>query len=199
MNRLFSYLILIISLVGFNHNACAGPIFYRASLDGPSEAPPNTSPGTGYAGFWLDKDAQTLYMDVTFSDLVGTVTAAHIHAATAAPGTGTAGVATQVPTFTGFPLGVTSGSYSHTFDTTLASTFNPAYVTANGGTVALAEAALFSAIENGRAYLNIHSTFRTGGEIRGFLQVPEPAMNSFMALGVLGFAFAKRRAVSLTT
>ena len=41
MNRLFSYLLLIISLVGFNHSACAGPIFYKANLDGPSEAPPN--------------------------------------------------------------------------------------------------------------------------------------------------------------
>ena len=91
MNRLFSYLLLIISLVVFNHNACAGPIFYKATLDGPSEAPPNASPGIGYAGFWLDKDAHTLAMDVTFSGLVGTVTAAHIHAATAVPGIGTAG------------------------------------------------------------------------------------------------------------
>ena len=43
-------------------------------------------------------------------------------------------VATGVPTFLGFPTGVTNGYYDHTFDLTLASSFNPAYVTANGGT-----------------------------------------------------------------
>jgi hypothetical protein len=41
-------------------------------------------------------------------------------------------------------MGVMDGTYSMLFDTTLASTYNPAFVTANGGTVAAAEAALFA-------------------------------------------------------
>ena len=93
----------------------------------------------------------------------------HIHCCTAVAGTSTVGVATQTPSFSGFPLGVTSGTYSRTFDLTLASSFNPSFVTANGSSVAAAEAALVAGIANGKAYLNIHSSFAAGGEIRGFL------------------------------
>jgi hypothetical protein len=42
-------------------------------------------------------------------------------------------------------------------------------VTANGGTNASAEAALFQAIAEGKAYVNVHSSMFGGGEIRGFL------------------------------
>jgi hypothetical protein len=51
----------------------------------------------------------------------------------------------------------------------LSSSYNPSYVTNNGGTPASAFAALKAAIGAGRAYLNIHSTLFMGGEIRGFL------------------------------
>jgi hypothetical protein len=199
MTRLFSYLILIIAIVGFSHSAHAGPIYYTATLNGLSESQANASPGTGFAEVIVDSILQTMSVDVTFSDLVGTTTAAHIHAVTSAAGTGTTGVATPL---TSFPLGVTSGLYSHTFDTTLASTYNTAFVTANGGSVVGAETALFSAISTGKAYLNIHTNVFPGGEIRGFLvprTVPEPAINILMTLGVLGFLFAKQRAVSLTS
>jgi hypothetical protein len=62
------------------------------------------------------------------------------------------GVATQVPTFSGFPLGVTSGTYSELFDLTLASSWNPAFITANGGTTAGAEARLTLGLDQGQAY-----------------------------------------------
>ena len=52
-------------------------------------------------------------------------------------------VATTTPTFPGFPPGVTSGTYDNTLDTSLASAFNPAFVTDHGGTAAGAETALF--------------------------------------------------------
>ena len=49
---------------------------------------------------------------------------------------GTAGVATMTPSFTGFTLDVTFGSYSRTCDATVASgTWNAAFVSANVGTV----------------------------------------------------------------
>ncbi len=153
-------------------------------LNGPSESPPNASPGTGFATVDWDTVLNTMAVDVTFSGLLGTTTASHIHAATASPGTGTAGVATTTPYFAGFPIGVTSGSYVNTLDMTLASSYNPAYVTANGGTVASAETALLTAILAGEAYLNIHTTVVPGGEIRGFLEpVPEPSSLALLALG----------------
>jgi hypothetical protein len=75
---------------------------------------------------------------------------------------------TTTPTFAGFPLGVTAGTYDNTLDLTQASSFNPAFVTAQGS-VANAEAALVQSLADGKAYLNIHSSVYPGGEIRGFL------------------------------
>jgi hypothetical protein len=147
----------------------AAPTAYIAHLDGPSESPPNASPGTGYAEVILDPAAHTMSVHITFSGLLAPNTACHIHSATSVPGTGTAGVATTTPTFTGFPGGVTSGTYDHVFDTSLTSSFNGSFVTNNGGTAAAAEAALFLGIDQERAYVNLHSSTFTGGEIRGFL------------------------------
>lgn len=154
----------------------------------------HVSPGTGFTTVTYDSVAQTLAVDVTFSDLLGTTTAAHIHATTAVAGTGTAGVATQTPFFIGFPIGVTSGTYSHTFDLTDAGSFNASFVTANGGTAASAEAALAAALGDGKAYLNIHSSVFGGGEIRGFLvPVPEPGAYALIAgLGLCGFGVWRR-------
>jgi hypothetical protein len=174
--------------------ANAAILEYNAFLDGPSESPPNASPATGFADFKYDNLAHTLYIDVSWSGLLGTTTASHIHAATTVAGTGTAGVATTTPYFSGFPIGVTSGSYTTTLDLTLASSYNPSYVTANGGTTATAEAALVAAIAADKAYLNIHSTVFGGGEIRGFLvAVPEPSGVALLGLGGAILAWARRR------
>jgi hypothetical protein len=157
---------------------------YIANLSGPNESPANSSPGTGFAQVNYDDFAHTLQVEVTFSGLVSNTTASHIHAATTLPGTGTAGVATTTPFFTGFPIGVTSGSFSNTLDLTLSSSYNPSYITANGGTTASAEAALVAAIAADKAYLNIHTTAFPGGEIRGFLvPVPEPASAALLGAG----------------
>ena len=155
--------------------AQAAVLTYSANLDGPSESPPNASPGTGAAVVVIDDVANTMHVHVTFAGLLGTTTASHIHAATAVALTGTAGVATTTPTFPGFPLGVTSGTYDVVLDLTLASSYNAAFVTANGGTPASAETALLAAIAAGKSYLNIHSTVVPGGEIRGFLQPGSPS------------------------
>jgi hypothetical protein len=155
--------------VGISAAAHAAVVPYSAILDGPSESPPNASPGTGIGNVDIDAVAHTMRVRANFGGLLGTVTASHIHGPTAVAGTGTAGVATTTPTFPGFPSGVTGGAYDMTFDMTQASSYNPSFITANGGTTASAEAALFQAITDGKAYLNIHSTSFGGGEIRGFL------------------------------
>jgi hypothetical protein len=173
----------------------AVPIFFAADLSGPAENPPNASPGTGSALVAYDPAAHTLRVQVEFSGLLAPTTVAHIHCCIAPPGI--AGVATTTPTFPGFPAGVLAGTYDQTFDLTLASSFNPAFITAQGGTVAGAEAALAEGLEDGEAYLNVHSQMFTGGEIRGFLTevsaVPEPATWGLLAVGLGALMIARRR------
>jgi hypothetical protein len=158
-------------------NARATIFQYRVTMNGANESPANSSLGFGNGEIDYNNVLHTLFVGFFFSNLTGTTTASHIHAATASPFTGTAGVATTTPTFAGFPLGVTGGVYTNTLDLTQSSSWNAAFVSANGGTFASAEAALASAMASGEAYLNVHSSFAPGGEIRGFLvAVPEPSM-----------------------
>ena len=177
--------------------AAAQAQLYVAVLSGAAEAPPNASLGGGAAVVTFDPGLLTMRLQTTFADLTGNVTAAHIHCCTAVPEAGTVGVATQTPTFTGFPQGATFGAYDHTFDMTLASSYNAAFMTANGGTANAAFSALLAGVDSGRAYLNIHSTFAPGGEIRGFLSmVPEPSTYALMLLGLVavgGLARQQRR------
>jgi hypothetical protein len=170
--------LVLVMMVGFVCAAHAAPVHYAVILDGPSESPVNASPGTGFAAVNVDLAAHTIWIDLTFSGLTGTTTACHIHAPTAVALTGTAGVATTTPFFAGFPTGVTAAHFTILLDETLASSFNPSYVTANGGTPASAEAALTTAIADGKAYLNVHSSTFGGGEIRGFLVPGQPTANA---------------------
>jgi hypothetical protein len=169
-------------------------LIYNATLSGANESPPVASLGSGFSIVTIDDVANTMRVEVSFVGLSGTTTAAHIHAATTLPLLGNAGVATQTPTFSGFPSGVTSGIYDHTFDMTMASSYNAAFVTSNGGTAASAFAALSSALASDRAYLNIHSSTFGGGEIRGFLTaVPEPATASLLGLAASLCLLRRRR------
>jgi len=170
----------------------AGPITYGVIMSGPNESPPQASPGTGSAIIVIDSTANTLrILSDVFSGLNGTTTASHIHCCTTSPLTGTAGVATQTPSFVGFPLGVTSGSFTMSFDMTQPSTWNlPSF---GGGTAAGAEAALVAGAAAGEAYLNIHSTFAPGGEIRGFLvAIPEPGTMVLAIAALAGLFLASK-------
>jgi len=150
------------------------PVSYGAittlsgTLNGANESPSNASPGIGFTTVIYDSTAHTLSVNVTFSGLTGPTTASHIHCCTATAGTGTAGVATTTPTFAGFPT-----------------SYNPAFITANGGTTASAEAALAGGFANGTSYLNIHTTPFPGGEIRAFLTLGSVPALSGTAIALL--------------
>src|SRR4051812_29974040 len=99
---------------------------YLATLLGSNEVPPTGSSATGTAVVTLNGDFLTV--NESYSGLVAPAAAAHIHCC------GPVGVNEPVAVpFTGFPA-ATSGTYLQTFDLTLTSTYNAAFLTANGGT-----------------------------------------------------------------
>ena len=96
-----------------------------ADLTGALEIPAVPSMGTGHATVILDTTALTMEVQVSFSGLTSGTTASHIHCCLPAPFQNTnEPVGTTIPTFPGFPLGVTSGTYDRTFDLTADSTYN---------------------------------------------------------------------------
>jgi hypothetical protein len=173
--------------------AAAHDVFFATTLAGTTEIPSNASPGHGSVLVTVDLDLFTMHVQASFADLIGTTTASHIHCCTATPGAANVGVATNLPSFTGFPLGVTSGTFDHTFDMTLASSWNPAFVTAQGG-IGNAFNALLAGMGTGNAYYNIHTTQFPGGEIRGLMAaVPEPETYALMLAGLAVIAWAGRQ------
>ncbi len=120
--------------------AFAGPAFaekLKATLDGKSEVPPNTSAGTGTADVDYDATTKKLSWKLSYSGLTGPATAAHFHGP-AEPGKN-AGVAVAIPNATTSP---TEGS----------------------ATLSDAQAADLMA---GKYYINVHTAANPGGEIRG--------------------------------
>jgi hypothetical protein len=109
----------------------------KATLDGKSQVPPNTSAATGTADIDYDPASKKLSWKLSYSGLSGPATAAHFHGP-AEPGK-SAGVAVAIPNATSSPV---EGS----------------------ATLTDAQAADLTA---GRYYVNIHTAANPGGEIRG--------------------------------
>jgi hypothetical protein len=121
--------------IAFAGPACAEK--FKATLDGKSEVPANTSAGTGSADLDYDAASKKLSWKVTYSGLTGPATAAHFHGPAE---TGkNAGVAVAIPNAASSPV---EGS----------------------ATLTDAQAA---DLESGKYYVNIHTAANPGGEIRG--------------------------------
>jgi outer membrane autotransporter protein len=158
---------------------------YKVSLVGSNEIPAVTTSGAGAGIVTLNSTTHEMRVRASFTNLTGTTTASHIHCCVAQPGN--AGVATMTPSFAGFPSGVRAGNYDATFNMSQTATWNGAFITANGGTAASAENAFLAGVAAGNSYLNIHSSFAPGGEIRGTLTLFTFATDAPPALaGVAG-------------
>jgi len=101
--------------------ASATVIVYQAGLSNEVESPPAALHGAAFAAIALDDLLDTMRVVVRFSPLTGNSTATHIHCCNVVPWTGTAGLATSVPEFVEFPLGVTSKTYDDIMALTLGS------------------------------------------------------------------------------
>lgn len=174
---------------------------WRFQLAEATNAPNVETMGSGMAMVTLT--GNTMRVQATWQDLVSPTTVAHIHCCVnldLPPLERTAGVATQLPSFPGFPgvaspPGVLSGTYDRTF--ALADLFNANFIAASGGTVEMATMRLVNGMNAGTAYFNIHTVQYPAGEINGFSQpqavVPEPSTYALLGTGIAGLGLVARR------
>jgi hypothetical protein len=144
--------------------APADILLFESIIDGLQETPPNPSPGSGFAELSFDTDTSILTITSgSFSGLLAPSTLAHIHIAPpGVPGPVVFGI--THPFATSGPI---SGSGALT----------PAQVTA---------------LLAGDLYINIHTSFFPGGEIRGVIFLV-PAPGALALLGLAGVAGSSRR------
>lgn len=174
----------------------ANAAFFSATLSGAAERPmPVASPATGFGTVRVIGDS--IRVNVSFTGLTAGLAAGHLHAL-AGP-EGSAGVAIGFPNLTPL-LGSTSGTYTALIDLTLASSYTMGFVTASGGTAALAKARFLGALDTEEVYFNLHTSAFPGGEIRGNITaVPEPASWAMLVVGfgLAGTALRRRPAVAI--
>jgi hypothetical protein len=123
---------------------------YATGLSGVHETPAVSTPGTGYVVVQVIEDEDRLEVYGTFEQLSAGITGAHIHLAPV----GVAG-AVMIP-LTATSTDGRSGYFDNTF--TLSGLTFPAGVTL---------ASFLDDLDNGNAYVNIHTSAYPAGEIRG--------------------------------
>ena len=153
--------------------------------------------GSGSATASYDDVTHVLSFSAMFSGLSGVTTQSHFHCCTVTPFIGNATVAVDSPSLP-IALGVSSGSFGAVLDLDdvdafgVAVNINPAFVTA-AGSLSQAINNFAAGLNSGRVYLNIHSNTFPGGEIRGYMLVPEPTSAALSLLALAALAGLRRR------
>ena len=132
--------------LGAGSQVNAQVVAWDVPLEGGQEVPPSGSLGTGFCKVILDKATGDVTVDGTYSGLMGTAIAAHIHGP--APAGMNAGIIV--------PL-IQSGGMAGTIT--------------GGGTLTPAQVADMQA---GLTYVNLHTDLFTGGELRGQIDTLQP-------------------------
>jgi CHRD domain len=162
-----SSLMVAVQLAQADERRAETPTKYAANLLPVHEVPAVSSVASGYVSIVIDDVARTISYELTFADLEAGVLQSHIH--TAQPGVNggimvwLCGTAAN-PGPAGTPVCPASGSVTGVL--TSLQVVGPA----NQGISAGEFAEVVSAIRNGVAYANVHSTKFPGGEVRGQLR-----------------------------
>ena len=162
-----TFSVVIETTEGMKISAALGSCFERLCYSSNLNAPPTVSNGTAHVIVEVNIDA-SINIRGEFSGLSGNTIAAHIHAVTPQANVLGSIPATTLPSLPGFPLGVTAGKFNVRLDIFSASTFSNLFLNATGNNVYNASNVLLNAIADGHAYMNIHTTAYTNGEIAGF-------------------------------
>ena len=155
------------SAIALSSAASASIITYNFDISGAQEVPAVDTPATGVGLVTINTETNLLTWDISYQDLIGTMTVAHFHGA--ADFGVNAGVQVDI-TGSGTP-GTQSGSF-------------------------LGEATItndqMAQLLDGLWYVNIHSTFSPSGEIRGQV-IPGPGVIGLLALaGCVGRSGRRR-------
>lgn len=163
---------------------------FTGIFSGAQEVPPRVTPGTGSGTAIYDDVASTLAVSIDFGGLLSPTRDGHIHCCTTPDMNVTVAIGF---TPTGFPIGVTEGSYDNVFNLLDIGIYNANFLAAAGGTAIGARDRLVNGLEDGLAYFNIHTNQFPGGEIRANIDVPAPAALALFGLGVVALGAFRRR------
>lgn len=143
MKKILTLLVLLTSFAVSSFAQANGKLLISARLSGAQEVPAVSTGATGVAGFLLNENRDSLFINISVANLSGPITGIHVHEA--AKGSN-GGVVTNLSTFV-------SGNFISTVVTGTSLTNQ-----------------MIANLLSGKYYVNVHTAANPNGEIRGQLE-----------------------------